>query len=116
MELSDFAELWVDFEQNKNIGQNRDRISSVRRKTYDLIAEMQRLKTENTEIKAVCLSLLQILVEQGMLTEEAIAQRMKAMRSSDNEDWQRLSALMNPPKHSKDKRFVDFSNARLPEK
>lgn len=111
MDVSSFIR---DHSQNKRIDRNYKRINSVEGDTEDLKERVDRLETENADIRAVCLSLFRVLAEREILTEEAFIQSWRAAQSSSSEDWLRLYLQVNPPRPPiprRKRRSVDFTDA-----
>ena len=74
-----------DFQQRRDLNENKDKVDrlsyTLRRKADDLASRIEELENENSEIKLVCLTLMQTLIEHDLMTEEGFLRTAEQIRT-----------------------------------
>ncbi|MGF1525167.1 MAG: hypothetical protein ACFBSF_22815 [Leptolyngbyaceae cyanobacterium] len=109
-----------DFRQRRDLNENReqvDRLSyTLRRRADDLASRIEELEDENSELKLVCLALMQTLVEHDLMTEEGFLQTAEQIRANvANRRGQFTGRILPEPEPKSTLRSgvgIDYTSAR----
>jgi hypothetical protein len=107
-----------DYQQRRDLLKQEDEIrsieSSLDARSNDLKVRIEKLETQNDELKLVCVALLHTLIERDLITKDSFIQLAQQIDAADGRQNGRYEGTILPQPEPPSKREIkiDFRAAR----